>query len=68
MVMKINDLNPETRDKLNLGAYEVSPKVIALGRILSCLAGLTRREALWALRTAQKDVYNACRRRSKATS
>lgn len=63
MVLHVSELNSETQEKLDIGAYEVSPKVIALGRILTCLAGLTKREASWAIRMALKDVQNAGRRR-----
>jgi len=57
MVLRDDDLLPETKEKLGLKNNEksqpmVKPQVIALGAILQSLKGLTNRQALWALRTA----------------
>lgn len=58
MVGKINveDLLPETKHKLKLGNTTISPKLIALGKILITLEALTPREALWSLRTATNHI------------
>ena len=52
----LNELNPDTRAKLKLGNITVQPKLVALGRILLNIEGLTNREALWALRTAINHI------------
>lgn len=50
----VEELTPETRAKLNLkiGDSEVSRRVVILGKVLQSLEGLSKRDALWILRTA----------------
>ena len=47
-----DELLPETKKKLGINHKIVDPKVVALGRVLQDLQGLTKRDALWACRTA----------------
>lgn len=48
----VEELLPETRRKLKLDSAMIKPKHLVLGRILVDLQLLSRREAVWALRTA----------------
>jgi len=48
----LEELHPETRAKLKIGDSEVSRRVVILGRILQSFEGLSKRDALWILRTA----------------
>ena len=61
-----DDLLPETLKKLKLGATNVQPKLIALGKVLQCLDGLTTREALWVVRTATNLLKGFTKRGTRA--
>lgn len=56
MVIRDNELNPDTRKKLGLDKGKVPDRVVVLGRLLQAIDGLTTRDALWALRTAHSYV------------
>jgi hypothetical protein len=66
MVLKARDLNVETQRKLGLiegGRFRrkkrektVPDKIIVYGKVLMRLKGLTRRDALWVLRRAAKEL------------
>jgi len=66
MVLHENDLTPETRSRLKLEKGKVPQKVVALGKILQALEGLTTRDALWALRTAHSHVRGYRKVKTKA--
>lgn len=52
----LEELTPETRAKLKLNSSTVSPKLVALGKVLQDLQGLSNREAIWALKTALNHI------------
>ena len=57
MTIHAEDLDSETKRKLNLGDLdEIDPRVLALGDIIRSLRGLTKADALWALKTAVSHV------------
>lgn len=55
--VNVAELSPQLRRKLGIReSAPVSPRIIALGNILSELQGLTRKDALWALRSAIRQL------------
>ena len=66
MVLRENDLLPETRAKLNLDKGKVPAKVVVLGKLLQAIEGLTTRDALWALRTAHSFARGYRKKKTKA--
>lgn len=48
----VDDLHPETRQKLGIDKNQVPQRVVVLGKLLQAIEGLTTRDALWSLRTA----------------
>jgi hypothetical protein len=66
MPLNAKDLNMETQRKLGLiegrrskrtkKEKTVPQKVIVYGKVLTRLQGLTRRDALWVLRRAAKEL------------
>lgn len=66
MSVNLNELDEATREKLNLGNLEeVEPRVLALGKIINALTGLTKGDALWALRTTVAHVRGRRNRSEK---
>lgn len=51
-----DDLTPEVRKKLGLERKFVTQKLVVLGKVLSCLEGLTTRDALWVIHQAGDQV------------
>jgi len=54
--IQVEELSPRTRKALGIRQPRepkpVPARIVALGEILSCVKGLSRREALWAIRKA----------------
>ena len=66
MVIHADELTAETRAKLKLEKGKVPLKVVALGKLLQAIEGLTTRDALWALRTAHSHVRGYRKVKTKA--
>lgn len=66
MVIHADELKPETLAKLKLEKGKVPQKVVALGKILQDIEGLTTRDAFWALRTAHTHVRGYRKVKTKA--
>lgn len=53
----IDQLPPEMKERIGIREPAVVPlRIVVLGRILSDLSGLPKKEALWALRKAIKEL------------
>jgi len=52
----VTDLPPELRKKLEPKTHLVPERMIALGRVLQSFEGMARRDALWVLRKAAKEL------------
>ncbi len=69
MVLHDDDLDKETKKRIGLKESRtetlVEKRLVALGKVLESLSGLTNREALWVLRNAIYHISGHRRRTEK---